>query len=208
MTPALNYCTMRCRFCWRIQSGDIASVKWEETNASKWDEPEEIVEACMMAQEKILTGYKGNLKTNKDKLREAQRPRHAAISLTGEPTLYPQLGELIRSFHRRGFTTFLVSNGTVPEALTKLSEEPTQLYVSLCAYDEQSFLKTCRPRIPRAWEKLNETLAALRSFKCPTVLRLTLARHLNLNHSELYARLAEKANPIYIEPSLHARRFF
>jgi tRNA wybutosine-synthesizing protein 1 len=203
MTPALNCCTMRCRFCWRIQSGDIASVKWEETNAAKWDEPEEIVQACIMEQEKILTGYKGNLKTNKEKLREAQRPRHAAISLTGEPTLYPQLEELIRSFRRRGFTTFLVSNGTVPEALTELSEEPTQLYISLCAYDEQTFLKTCRPQIPRAWEKVNETLASLRSFKCPTVLRLTLARHLNLNHSELYARLIEKANPTYIEPKAY-----
>ena len=203
MTPALHYCTMRCLFCWRIQSGDIASVKWEETNAPEWDDPEEIVEDCVKTQERILTGYRGNLKTNKEKLREAQRPRHAAISLAGEPTVYPHLGDLIRSFHQHHFTTFLVSNGTVPEALTQLSEEPTQLYVSLCAYDEQSFFKTCRPQIPKAWEKLNETLDSLRSFKCPTVLRLTLARHLNMNHAELYARLAEKANPTYIEPKAY-----
>jgi tRNA wybutosine-synthesizing protein 1 len=203
MTPALQYCTMRCLFCWRIQSGDIASVKWEETNAPKWADPEEIVEGCVKAQERILTGYRGNLKTNKEKLREAQRPRHAAISLAGEPTVYPHLGDLIRSFHQHHFTTFLVSNGTVPEALTKLSEEPTQLYISLCAYDKQSFLKTCRPQIPKAWEKLNETLDSLGSFKCPTVLRLTLMRHLNMNQSELYARLAEKANPTYIEPKAY-----
>jgi len=203
MTPALHYCTLRCRFCWRIQSGDIASLKWEETAAPKWDEPEEIVEACVRAQLKILTGYKGNAKTNKEKFREAVKPRHAAISLSGEPTLYPHLSELIRSFHRRGFTTFLVSNATIPEALAKLSEEPTQLYVSLCAYDEKSFLKTCRPQIPRAWKKLNETLASLLSFKCPTVLRLTLVRHRNMCHPEEYARLIAKANPTYVEPKAY-----
>jgi tRNA wybutosine-synthesizing protein 1 len=179
------------------------SLKWEETTAAKWDDPEEIVEKCVKAQLKLLTGYKGNPKTEKVKFREALRPKHVAISLAGEPTLYPYLGELIRSFHQRGFTTFLVSNGTVPEALTKLTAEPTQLYVSLCAHDESSFLKTCRPQIPKAWEKLNQTLASLPSFKCPTVLRLTLARHLNMSHPEEYARLIEKANPTYVEPKAY-----
>lgn len=35
------------------------------------------------------------------------------------------------------------------------------------------------------------------------MLRLTLARHLNLNHPEKYARLIEKANPTYIEPKAY-----
>jgi len=194
---------MRCLFCWRIQSGDIPSLKWEETDVSKWDEPEEIVEASVRALLKILNGYRGNPRTNREKFSESLKPRNVTISLAGDPTLYPQLGELIRGFHRRGFTTFLVSNGTVPEALTKLSEEPTQLYVSLCAYDEQSFQKTCRPHTSNAWKKLNQTLAELPSFKCPTVLRLTLARHLNLGHPEGYARLIEKANPTYVEPKAY-----
>jgi len=203
MTPSLHYCTMRCLFCWRVQSGDMPSLKWKEIGASKWNEPEEIVEASVKAQLKILTGYRGNPHTNRLKYRESLKPRHVAISLAGEPTLYPQLGELINGFHRRGFTTFLVSNGTIPEALTKLSEEPTQLYVSLCAYDEKSFQKTCRPQIPKAWMKLNQTLASLPSFKCPTVLRLTLVRHLNMKHPELYAKFIEKANPTYIEPKAY-----
>jgi len=203
MTPAVHYCNMHCRFCWRAHSGDKPDLKWEETHVTTWDDPERIIEGCIRAQLKILTGYKGNLKTDKWKLHEALKPSHVAISLTGEPTLYPHLGELIRIFHKRGFTTFLVSNGTIPEALSKLSEEPTQLYVSLCAYDEQSFLKTCRPQIPKAWAKLNETLNLLRSFRCPTVLRLTLVRHLNLRHPELYTRLIEKANPTYIEPKAY-----
>jgi len=203
MTPSLHYCTMRCLFCWRVQSGDMPTLKWKETSAAKWDEPEQIVEASVKAQLKILTGYRGNPKTNIEKFRAALKPRHVAISLAGEPTLYPYLSELINGFHRLGFTTFLVSNGTVPETLTKLSEEPTQLYVSLCAYDEQSFKKTCRPQVSKAWEKLNQTLAILPSFKCPTVLRLTLVRHLNMKHPEIYAKFIEKANPTYVEPKAY-----
>jgi len=186
-----------------VHSGDRSDLKWEEIRVEMWDEPEQIVEASIKAQTKILTGYKGNPRTDKLKFREALKPGHAAISLTGEPTLYPHLGELIRVFRRRGFTTFLVSNGTIPEALIRLSEEPTQLYVSLCAYDEHSFLETCRPQFASAWAKLNETLSLLPSFKCPTVLRLTLVRHVNMMHPELYARLIEKANPTYVEPKAY-----
>ncbi len=203
MTPAVHFCNMHCRFCWRVHSGDKPDLKWEEVNVTEWDEPEKIVEDCLTAQRNILTGYKGNLKTDKWKFREALRPGHVAISLTGEPTLYPHLSELIRIFHKRGFTTFLVSNGTIPEALSRLNEEPTQLYVSLCAYNEKSFLRTCRPLFAGAWAKLNETLKLLPSFKCPTVLRLTLARHLNMSHPELYANLIEEANPTYIEPKAY-----
>jgi len=203
MTPAVHYCNMHCTFCWRAHSGDKTDLRWMETPDVTWDTPEQIVEGCIEAQQKILTGYKGNSRTDKWKLRESLKPGHVAISLTGEPTLYPQLGELIHLFHKRGFTTFLVSNGTIPEALTKLSEEPTQLYISLCAYDEPSFLKTCRPQFPKAWAKLNETLSLLPSFKCPTVLRLTLVRNLNMQHPKFYARLIEKANPTYIEPKAY-----
>jgi len=202
MTPTIYSCTMRCRFCWRAQSGDT-DLKWEETELAKWDDPEEIVEGCIRKQLRLLTGYNGNPKANKQKLREAVKPKHAAISLAGEPTLYPALGQLIRCFHRRGFTTFLVSNGTVPEALAKLSEEPTQLYVSLSAYNEKTFLQTCRPQTSNAWKKLNQTLSLLPSFKCPTVLRLTLVRHLNLSHPELYSNLIEKANPTHVEPKAY-----
>jgi len=203
MTPAVHYCNMRCIFCWRAQSGDNPYLRWSEMANTKWDQPEQIVEGCINAQLKILTGYKGNPKTDEFKLREALKPGHVAISLTGEPTLYPQLGELIHIFRRRGFTTFLVSNGTVPEALTKLREEPSQLYVSLCAYDEHSFIKTCRPQFKEAWKKINETLSLLQGFKCPTVLRLTLVRHVNLAHPEFYAKLIEKAHPTYVEPKAY-----
>lgn len=203
MSPTAFYCTMRCLFCWRIQSGD-KNLKWNELGLPKrWDSPNQIVEGCIKAQMEILSGYKGNPKTNMEKYKEALSPKHAAISLTGEPTLYPHLGELIAEFHRRKFTTFLVSNGTVPEALANLSEEPTQLYISIYAPNEQILKSISRPQIRGAWEKINQTLELLKSFKCPTVLRITLVRHLNMKFPELYAKLIEKAEPTYVEPKAY-----
>ncbi len=202
MTPALFYCTQKCLFCWRAQSGDH-QITWDEMRLPAWDSPEEIVEESIKAQLEILSGYKGNPETNQKKFKEALTPRHAAISLTGEPTLYKHVGELIHAFHRRGFTTFLVSNGTEPSVLAKLEEVPTQLYISVCAPDEEAFKHVCRPQIPKAWEKLNETLELLPSFKCPTVIRITLVRGLNMKNIKGYAKLIEKANPTYIEPKAY-----
>jgi len=176
---------------------------WNEMKLPSWDSPEEIVEESIRAQLAILSGYKGKPETNKRKFKEALTPRHAAISLTGEPTLYNHIGELIHAFHIRGFTTFLVSNGTLPSALAKLEEEPTQLYISVCAPDEETYKRVCRPQTPKAWEKLNQTLELLPSFKCPTVIRITSVRGLNMKNIEGYARLVEKAKPTYVEPKAY-----
>jgi tRNA wybutosine-synthesizing protein 1 len=199
MTPSLYSCTHQCLFCWRAQSGDLKHVTWNEMENSNKDTPQEIVEGCFLAQKKILTGYKGNEKADWRKLQEAQRPKQVAISLTGEPTLYEPLGELIRLFHQKGLTTFLVSNGTLPSKLSKLSEEPSQLYISLCAPNEQTYKRVCRPLFSGGWTKLNETLGLLQSFRCPTVIRMTLVKDHNMSSVEEYAKLIEKTNPTYIE---------
>ena len=165
----------------------------------KWDSVEEIVEGSLKAQNRILSGYKGNSQASMQKLKEALRPRHVAISLTGEPTLYHPLGELLRGFRNKGCTTFLVSNGTMPNKLAELSEEPTQLYISVCAPNEEVFRQICRPQVPNAWAKLSETLGLLQSFRCPTVTRITLVKDHNIMNVDGYAKLVEKANPTYIE---------
>jgi tRNA wybutosine-synthesizing protein 1 len=174
-------------------------IRWDEMQLPDWDSAEEIANESLRAQEVILSGYNGNPKTDWKKLAEASSPKHVAISLTGEPTLYEPLGELIRTFHRKGLTTFLVSNGSMPDKLARLSVEPTQLYISVCAPNEEVFKRVCRPQVPNAWAKLNETLGFLSSFRCPTVIRMTLVRGLNMKTADGYAGLVEKANPTYIE---------
>ena len=198
MSPSLFYCTQQCLFCWRAQSGDL-QIKWNEMNLPKWESAEEIIQESLKAQARILSGYNGHPKINWKKVSEAFNPKHVAISLAGEATLYEHLEELIRLFHNRGFTTFLVSNGTIPSKLADLSEEPTQLYISVCAPNEEIFKRVCRPQVPKAWEKLNETLSLLPSFLCPTVTRMTLVKGYNMELVDGYAELVEKAEPTYIE---------
>jgi len=198
MSPAAFYCTQQCSFCWRAQNRDL-QIAWDETQLPQWDSPEEIIRGMLKAQSRILSGYKEHPKADVQKFREALTPKHVAISLTGEPTLYEPLGELISSLHTKGFTTFLVSNGTLPEKLSKLTEEPTQLYISVCAPNEEVHKRVCRPQIRNAWDKMNEALAILPSFRCRTVIRTTLVKGYNMEDVEGYARLVEKANPTYIE---------
>jgi tRNA wybutosine-synthesizing protein 1 len=202
LSPSVFHCTLGCVFCWRAQSGDH-NLRWDETLMPTWDDPETIIEGCIREQKRILSGYKATPNANQTKRLEALLPKHAAISLSGEPTLYPHLDELLKAFHRRGFTTFLVSNGTIPESLSNLSEEPTQLYISVSAFNKTKFAQICRPQIPDAWKKLNESLELLSSFKCPTVIRFTLARHLNLEYPMSFVRLVKNANPTYLEPKAY-----
>ncbi len=198
MTPSLYYCTQQCIFCWRAQNGDL-EAKWNELKRPCWDQPETIVEDSIKAQLQILSGYKDNPKTDRHKLQEAANPKHVAISLTGEPTLYKFIGDLIDAYDQRGFTTFLVTNGTNPSALSRLHKEPTQLYISVCAYDEKTYRQVCRPQIPDGWNRLKETLSLVSSFSCPTVIRITLAKGLNMENPEKYAKLIDESEPNHVE---------
>jgi tRNA wybutosine-synthesizing protein 1 len=156
MSPALFYCTQQCVFCWRAQNGDL-DISYNELQLPEWDAPEAIAEGLFKAQSKILTGYKAHPRVDLQKFREAHRPKHVAISLTGEPTLYPPLGELIRTLRQKGLTTFLVTNGNLPQKLASLGEEPTQLYVSVCAPAKKCLGKFVVPR----YRKLGNVLMKL-----------------------------------------------
>ena len=204
MTPSL-ICNMQCKFCWRIHPNEDLKPPLNFL-IQKWSNPEEIVEECIKAQKRILSGYKDQVKKGKidgKKYFEALNPKHAAISLDGEPTLYPKLSELIQEFHKKNFTTFLVTNGTKPEVLKNLSEEPTQLYLSIYAPNKKIFMNLCKPVNINFWDKINESLELLSSFKCPTVIRLTLVKGENMEDLDGYAKLMEKASPTYIEPKAY-----
>jgi tRNA wybutosine-synthesizing protein 1 len=201
MTPSLGHCTQSCVFCWRT-TPEILGVGWDQTKPIKGgEEPDEIVEGAIAAHRKLIYGWGGNPNVTKQYLEEALDPVHAAISLEGEPTLYNRLGDLVSSFRSHGFRSiFIVTNGTNPEVLRSLGTEPSQLYVSLCAPDNKTYEKTCRPMVPWAWEKVMETLDLLKSFSCPTVIRQTLVPKLNMLNIKGYAKLAMRAEPTYIEP--------
>ena len=201
MSPTI-FCNERCVFCWRAHPEELG-VKINELGPFKYDDPESIVINSVIEWKRILSGYRGNPKVDPLMLEEAMRPIHVAISLVGEPTLYPYLGQLVDAYFKYGFkTAFIVTNGTRPDVLENLERKPSQLYVSVVAPDFETFKKVARPIIsPKiAWNNLMNTLELLPSFSIPTVIRITLVKGLNMHNLEGYAKLIEKAEPTYVEP--------
>lgn len=196
MTPAVAWCSHACLFCWRpTEFTQGVTMKGVELN-----EPEFIVEEAIKAQRKLLTGFKGNPKTGKEIYKEAINPNQAAISLAGEPTLYPKLNGLIKEYHKRGFTTFLVTNGMNPGALKKLEELPTQLYVTLPACTKKMYLEVTRSTHgEKGWNRLITTLKLLPGLDTRRVIRLTLVKDLNMKNAGEYAKLIKIANPDFVE---------
>ena len=193
MTPAVNVCNYRCLFCWRFHG-------MTGFDQSGYPEPEELLEKCLAEQRLLVSGFKGDERCVPELWKEARSPNQVAISLSGEPTLYPELGEFIGLCKRKGMTTFLVTNGSVPKAIENLSTMPTQLYVTVAAPNEDLFKRLCVPQFPSAWSNLMKTLELLPSLSTRTVIRHTLVKDWNMGWEEDYARLDELADPIFIEP--------
>ena len=195
MTPTVDACNLGCMFCWRTQ-------EWGSDSLAGADDPAMIVEASIEAQRELLSGYGGNPNVSKERLQEAWNPNQVAISLTGEPTLYRRLGEMIDEFKRRNMTTFLVTNGTTPSVLRRMHAEgrlPTQLYVTVAAPNESIYRELVAPKSGNEFTKLRETLALLPSLPTRTVIRHTLVDGWNLGWEEEYGDLDRLAKPMFIE---------
>lgn len=193
MTPTVNVCNFRCLFCWRFHGmSDIGN--------GRQPEPEELLESCVREQRLLVSGFKGDERCDPELWREARTPTQVAISLSGEPSLYPHLGDFIALCKRKGMTTFLVTNGSVPKALERLSTLPTQLYVTVAAPNKELFEKLCVPQFKGAWDNLMATLGLLPSLSTRTVIRHTLVDGWNLGWEDEYAKLDEIAGPTFIEP--------
>lgn len=193
MAPAVPNCQQKCEFCWRDLS--YTQTQWD----GEYDDPKTIIDEAIEAQNNLLCGFFGNDKANKEKLEESKTPTNAAISLAGEPMLYPEIDELIAEFNRRNFTTFVVSNGQCVDKLKNLENEPYQLYLSLDAPTKKIYDEVCQPQISEGWDNLNQSLDTLSSFNSRTCIRTTCVKGRNMINPEKYGELIKKSNPDFVE---------
>lgn len=192
MTPTLM-CNQECIFCWR-------PTEVQALSPAGWDRPDQIVEESIQAQRKLITGFGGSPNAVPGHYEEARHPSNVAISLSGEPTFYPYLPELITAYESKGMTVFLVTNGTQPEMLRRI--RPTQLYMSLDAATPEMYNAVCRPKSPHLWEKVVESLGVLKEKKAQgvrTAVRITAVKGLNMTDEAGFAALIQKAEPDFIE---------
>ncbi len=204
MSPLGMICLNKCIYCWRpAESYDYYIPKPEEVY-----DPPEIVEGILKERKRLLSGYFGHPKCTRERVEEALRPTHWAISLSGEPCLYPKLPELILYLREQPYmrSIFVVTNGRVPEMIEKMDREdtlPTQLYLSLTAPNEELYNKIHVPILNResAWKDFNRSLELLSTVRTRTVIRLTLIKGWNTEEKYVqeFAELIRKANPHFIE---------
>ena len=184
MSPAL-ICNLSCIHCWRPL--DLMPPFME------WDEPEFIFRESIKAQHRLISGFHGTEGVNRRKLKEAYNPDQVAISLIGEPTLYPEIDGLVDVYRKNGFTTFLVTNGTNPQAVERV--EPYQLYLSITAWSADSH-RSLQGR--DQWDRVERTMRIMAEKNSRTVIRLTLMRNVNME-PEKFVDIVNKVQPDFIE---------
>ena len=162
------------------------------------------ISCCIDTREEIVNLINREL-TSPDEIMqahsEAMSPNHAAISLDGEPLLYPKMSDFIQEFKNRKMTTFIVTNSTLPEKISNLNTLPSQFYFTLPAPNENIYKKICRPMIKDGWKRIMNTMDMIESLSCRTLVRLTAVKDLNLKEKfvEDYVKIIEKINPNFFE---------
>ena len=215
-SPAVMWCENQCLHCWRPIEMNLGSC----LNKDEIDDPKEIIDKIVEARKKLMYGFKGNKKVDAKKFAEALEPTLFTMSLSGEPTIYPRLAEMIKEIRRRRAVSFLVTNGQNPKAIAKLEREdslPTQLTVSMNAPNEKLFKIWHRSTNKDSWERFNETLDLMKKLKGKTrrALRMTLVKKgkdkknskenqfndiSNMEDENVaeYAKLIKKAQPDFV----------
>ncbi len=203
-------CNFSCVFCWRTKHDDVGLGRnyteelRENTQIQEklFDSPEEVVKNLIQGWKRIISGYKADTPT--DVWKDADDPKHVALSLNGEPMIYPFMAELVKLLKNRGMTVFIVTNGSFPERIREFKTKniwPTQLYVTLPPPSKEDFYRTFRPNNKEQWDKIMETLDLLGSLTNETrkVARLTVAKGYNLKDVAGYADLIRRMDADFIE---------
>ncbi|CAL8069514.1 unnamed protein product [Orchesella dallaii] len=191
-TPSLA-CANKCVFCWRHHSNPVGTEwKWQ------MEDPNTILDGMLQNHYKMINEFKGAPGVMQHRLDEGMQARHCALSLVGEPIMYPEINRFVRLLHEKGISTFLVTNAQFPDAIQNL-DPVTQLYVSVDAATKETLKKIDRPLFKDFWERFIDSLKALRDKKQRTVYRLTLVKEFNVTEIENYAKLVELGNPDFIE---------
>uniref|UniRef100_A0A8C4Q597 4-demethylwyosine synthase TYW1 n=1 Tax=Eptatretus burgeri TaxID=7764 RepID=A0A8C4Q597_EPTBU len=107
-TPSLA-CANKCVFCWRHHTNPVGTEwRWKQ------DDPESIVQGALQNHYNMIRQFKGVPGVQNARYEEAFTVRHCALSLVGEPIMYPEINTLVRLLHSQRISSFLVTNAQFP----------------------------------------------------------------------------------------------
>jgi tRNA wybutosine-synthesizing protein 1 len=158
------------------------------------------VEGAIARHVAMIKQMKGVPGVKMERWNDAFTVRHCALSLVGEPIMYPHINELLRMLHARRISSFLVTNAQFPDAIAAL-QPVTQLYVSIDAATKETLRAIDRPLFADFWERFLASLDALRTKGQRTVYRVTLIKGDEGNMKDVaeYAALVARGQPDFIE---------
>lgn len=194
LTPSLA-CSSKCVFCWRHGTNPVSkNWRWEV------DEPEYILENALKGHYSKIKQMRGVPGVVAERFAKAFQVRHCALSLVGEPIMYPYINKFVELLHEKEISSFLVCNAQHPEALESIGKV-TQLYVSIDASTKVELKRVDRPLYKDFWERMLLCLDILRTKQSHqrTVFRLTLVKGFNMADISSYADLVQRGLPSFIE---------
>ncbi|KAM5228645.1 S-adenosyl-L-methionine-dependent tRNA 4-demethylwyosine synthase TYW1 [Ctenodactylus gundi] len=191
-TPSLA-CANKCVFCWRHHTNPVGTEwRW------KMDQPEMILKEAIENHQNMIKQFKGVPGVKAERYEEGMKVKHCALSLVGEPIMYPEINQFLQLLHQCKISSFLVTNAQFPMEIRNL-KPVTQLYVSVDASTKDSLKKIDRPLFKDFWQRFLDSLRALAAKQQRTVYRLTLVKSWNVDELQAYAELVSLGNPDFIE---------
>ncbi|XP_068945250.1 S-adenosyl-L-methionine-dependent tRNA 4-demethylwyosine synthase TYW1-like [Petaurus breviceps papuanus] len=178
--------------------------KWHHTNpvGTEWrwkmDQPDMILQQAIENHQNMIRQFKGVPGVKTSRLEEGLQVKHCALSLVGEPIMYPEINRFLKLLHQHRISSFLVTNAQFPMEIRNL-EPVTQLYVSVDASTKGSLKKIDRPLFRDFWQRFLDSLRALAAKQQRTVYRLTLVKAWNVEELQAYAELVSLGEPDFIE---------
>uniref|UniRef100_A0A8D3CUW3 S-adenosyl-L-methionine-dependent tRNA 4-demethylwyosine synthase TYW1 n=1 Tax=Scophthalmus maximus TaxID=52904 RepID=A0A8D3CUW3_SCOMX len=191
-TPSLA-CANKCVFCWRHHTNPVGTEwRW------KMDPAEKILQDAVENHQNMIRQFRGVPGVKPERYEEGLAVKHCALSLVGEPIMYPEINTFLRLLHSQHISSFLVTNAQFPQEIRTLVPV-TQLYVSVDASTKDSLKKIDRPLFKDFWPRFLDSLRALGEKRQRTVYRLTLVKAWNVEEMQAYSELIALGQPDFIE---------
>uniref|UniRef100_UPI003AAC172D S-adenosyl-L-methionine-dependent tRNA 4-demethylwyosine synthase TYW1 n=1 Tax=Centroberyx gerrardi TaxID=166262 RepID=UPI003AAC172D len=191
-TPSLA-CANKCVFCWRHHTNPVGTEwRW------KMDPAEKILQDALEKHQTMIRQFRGVPGVKPERYEEGLAVKHCALSLVGEPIMYPEINTFLRLLHTHRISSFLVTNAQFPQEIRSLVPV-TQLYVSVDASTKDSLKKIDRPLFRDFWPRFLDSLKALGEKRQRTVYRLTLVKAWNVEELQAYSELIAMGQPDFIE---------
>ena len=192
LTPSLA-CANKCVFCWRHHRNPVGTNwRWAMDNADF------IVERACEQHRGMIKQLRGMPGVIPSRFQDAMNIRHCALSLVGEPIIYPEINAFLGHLHDKAISTFMVTNAQFPEQMESLVPV-TQLYVSIDAPNKEALAEVDRPIFKDFWQRFLDSIDVLRAKGQRTVFRLTLVKGFNMTDVDEYCELIRRGRPQLIE---------